>query len=219
MLCPKCGQSTSVSESRTTRDGVEVRRRRACTACEYRFTTYERTEEHIPIIVKRDGRRERFAKEKLLEGVKRACEKRKITSERVEELVRRIARKVSESDQEEISSKTVGDLVLEELAELDTVAFIRFASVYLAFEDAEDFKNTIRSMERNEFRLHRKAELKSRTTSATASAAPNSSPAAEQLEDTAKTRSDESSSPISSDAPAAATDLEAENDGSKPAER
>lgn len=140
MRCPFCRSSNNrVVDSRTTEDGSAIRRRRQCDACNKRFTSYERVEEIQPAVVKRDGRREPFDRRKLLAGVSRACEKRPVGQAAVEALVGRIERRLMEEGDREVPSVRVGEWVMQELRELDEVAYVRFASVYRSFADVTDF--------------------------------------------------------------------------------
>ena len=139
MLCPNCLKcETQVIDSRD--DGKLIRRRRECLKCKARFTTYERIETSKLYIIKKDGRREPFSKEKLLNGLKKACEKRPICLTSIEEVADRIERTLYERSEKEISSKIIGEYVMTELKILDEVAYIRFASVYKAFKDAGSFE-------------------------------------------------------------------------------
>ncbi|MGQ9628244.1 MAG: transcriptional regulator NrdR [Anaerolineae bacterium] len=142
MKCPYCGQSDSrVIDTRSAGDGI--RRRRKCTDCGKRFTTYERTLVNEPLVVKRDGRREDFSREKLLAGLHKACAKRPIASEDVERLADQVESKIQALGKAEIPSRLIGEIVLERLKELDEVAYIRFASVYLPLSDLESIKKEI----------------------------------------------------------------------------
>ena len=141
MQCPFCGsEETRVQDSRLAEDGAAVRRRRACQACGARFTTFERAELRLPQVVKGDGRREPFSEDKLRAGLMRALEKRPVASESVEGVVRDIERRLTQSGDKEIPSREVGEWVMEALRALDEVAFVRFASVYRRFEDADAFR-------------------------------------------------------------------------------
>jgi len=122
-----------------SKDGYEVRRRRVCIKCGRRFTTYERVAEEIPFVIKRDGRREPFSREKILNGVRKACEKRPISIDALEKLVDRVESWVLEQGRKEISSLEIGEKVMEELRKLDEVAYVRFASVYRQFKDVNQF--------------------------------------------------------------------------------
>ncbi len=140
MKCPFCGADEDrVIDSRVSRDGYEVRRRRVCIKCGRRFTTYERVAEELPFVIKRDGRREPFSREKILNGVRKACEKRPISTDALEKLVDRVESWVLEQGKKEISSLEIGEKVMEELRKLDEVAYVRFASVYRQFKDVNQF--------------------------------------------------------------------------------
>jgi len=140
MKCPFCGADEDrVIDSRVSRDGYEVRRRRVCIKCGRRFTTYERVAEELPFVIKRDGRREPFSREKILNGVRKACEKRPISIDALEKLVDRVESWVLEQGRKEISSLEIGERVMEELRKLDEVAYVRFASVYRQFKDVNQF--------------------------------------------------------------------------------
>lgn len=146
MRCPFCGSLDSkVIDSRSSKSQTAIRRRRQCTHCKHRFTTYERRGE-LFVIVKRDGRRELFDRQKILNGIIRACEKRPISVERIEELVDEIEKMLQERLQGEVSSREIGRLVMEKLNELDEVAYIRFASVYRQFKEVTDFLREINKL-------------------------------------------------------------------------
>lgn len=142
MRCPKCGHlDDKVLESRSARDGKAIRRRRECLQCGYRFTTFEeilRDELHV---IKRDGRREEFSRQKLATGILRACQKRPVTSEQVNALLDDIVEELGRLDSPDIESLSLGEMVMRRLRQLDEVAYVRFASVYRRFEDASDFHN------------------------------------------------------------------------------
>jgi transcriptional repressor NrdR len=138
--CPFCtAADTRVMDSRDSAEGTIIRRRRECEGCKRRFTTYERVEELNPLVVKKDGRREGFDREKLIAGLKKACEKRPVSVEQVEKLVSDIERRLQELGEKEIPSTTIGELVMERLPALDEVAYVRFASVYRSFRDIKEF--------------------------------------------------------------------------------
>jgi transcriptional repressor NrdR len=138
--CPFCSDETNkVIDSRLGRDGMEIRRRRECLECGQRFTTRERVEEVLPKVVKQDERREEFSREKLLMGVRRACDKRPVPSEEIERLVERVERVAQESGEKEVTSRFVGERVLDELVRIDVLAAARFASVFLDFQNAKDY--------------------------------------------------------------------------------
>ena len=140
MRCPFCDQpDTKVIDSRPTDDGKAIRRRRECEGCGKRFTTYEKLEEILFMVVKRDGSRESFDRNKILNGIIRACEKRPVSMEQLEDLVNDIERNLNNLMEKEVSSAYIGDLVMERLAKLDEVAYVRFASVYRSFKDVSTF--------------------------------------------------------------------------------
>lgn len=141
MICPSCGsESLKVNESRDLEGGSAIRRRRQCLSCDYRFTTYERAENPALLVIKRSGAREAYSKEKILAGVAKALEKRSKTTEDIEDIAKNIDRKIYLLGKAEIESSIIGDIVLEELKCTDDVAYLRFASVYKDFPDAESFK-------------------------------------------------------------------------------
>jgi len=140
MKCPYCANSVNkVIDSRLSKDGSAIRRRRECLTCGQRFTTYEFIEEILPQIVKKDGRREPFDRTKIRAGIKKACEKRPISTEQIERIVDNIERMCRELQEKEIPSSTIGEMVMKELHDLDGVAYVRFASVYRQFRDVTDF--------------------------------------------------------------------------------
>lgn len=144
MKCPKCGFADSkVNDSRLTRDAAGVRRRRECLECGHRFTTFERVETEVPMIHKRDDRRESFDRDKIMRGVRIACEKRPISQGRIDKLVDRVEHELAEIGEKEILSTEVGKIVSRELRDLDQVAYVRFASVYREFQDVEEFISEI----------------------------------------------------------------------------
>lgn len=148
MRCPKCAcVDDRVIDSRTSREGSTIRRRRECIQCGHRYTTYEEVEAQPLMVVKRDGRREAFSREKLLNGVRRACEKRPVSPQAVAEMVDRIAEDVHGGFEGEISSMAIGERVMEGLRALDGVAYVRFASVYRRFEEATDFVQAVKKLE------------------------------------------------------------------------
>ena len=148
MRCPFCGaQDTKVIDSRLSGDGDQVRRRRECTLCRERFTTYESAELNLPRVVKRDGTRVPFDGRKLRSGIMRALEKRPVEMEQIEASIGRINRKLIASGDREVQSRLIGDLVMEELRALDQVAYVRFASVYREFEDVNAFREEIDRLE------------------------------------------------------------------------
>jgi transcriptional repressor NrdR len=140
MKCPFCGTlENKVIDSRLSGGGEVTRRRRECEACSRRYTTYERVEQVLPLVVKKDGRREPFDRIKILGGVRRACEKRPVSEESLERLIDRIERELVETGEKEIPSSVVGEKAMEALRELDPVAYVRFASVYRSFADLHEF--------------------------------------------------------------------------------
>jgi len=148
MKCPVCGVPDSrVVDSRPNPEAATTRRRRECTQCDFRFTTYERVDSPMPVVVKVDGTRDPWNRAKLVESVQVACRKRPIGADASDELVDRVERAVCRrGGAREIPSKAVGDAVMEELRELDPIAYIRFASVYLNFNDLEQFAREIRDL-------------------------------------------------------------------------
>lgn len=144
MKCPFCGApSTNVVESRLASEGETIRRRRHCEKCGKRFTTYEQVRGSALWVVKKDGRREPFKREKLKTGILKALEKRPVSIELVDEIVDDIEREMMRKQKEEVSSRTIGNAVLKRLKKIDNVAWLRFASVYMAFEDLADFKEAM----------------------------------------------------------------------------
>ncbi len=141
MRCLKCGYSESkVVDSRPTEDGTSIRRRRECMKCEYRFTTYEKVESIPIIVIKKNGIRVPFDKDKIINGILRACEKRPISIETIEKIADDIEETISNSLLREISSEEIGNIVSEKLKQLDHIAYVRFASVYKQFKDISEFK-------------------------------------------------------------------------------
>ena len=146
MKCIYCGcEESRVIDSRSTEDGASIRRRRECESCGRRFTTYEKVDTIPLMVVKKDKRREPFDSEKLRQGILRACEKRPISMEVINELTRSVEMKAYSSDQE-ITSAQLGEMVMEELKVLDEVAYIRFASVYRQFKDIQTFRDELNSL-------------------------------------------------------------------------
>ena len=147
MRCPYCGHlEDRVVDSREAGDGLATRRRRECLGCSRRFTTYERIEEILPAVVKKDGRREPFDRKKILEGLVRACQKRPVSTAQIEALITAVERQVAELGEKELQSRVIGEAVMTRLRELDPVAFVRFASVYRAFEDVGDFMSELEGL-------------------------------------------------------------------------
>ncbi|QBK26496.1 transcriptional regulator NrdR [Ureibacillus thermophilus] len=140
MRCPSCHYNgTRVVDSRPVDDNKEIRRRRECESCGYRFTTFEKVEETPLIVVKKDGSREEFSREKVLRGLIRACEKRPVPLEQLEQIVYDIEKQLRRIGNSEVSSVDVGEMVMDELAKVDEVAYVRFASVYRQFKDINVF--------------------------------------------------------------------------------
>lgn len=147
MKCPFCGKlDNKVIDSRLTKHGDAIRRRRECIICGRRFTTYEHIEEIPIMIIKKDGRREVFSREKVYTGMKKACEKRDISINVIEEFVDELERDLKEIGEKEISSRTIGEKMMTKLQELDDVAYVRFASVYREFKDVNDFVAELKSL-------------------------------------------------------------------------
>jgi len=146
MKCPFCGNAeTQVVETRVAEDGESIRRRRQCANCEKRFTTYERPDVNFPAVVKKDGRRNEFDRQRLVASMKLALRKRPVSTEQVDRAVERIEEKLRNMAVREIPSSSIGELVMHELKKLDKVAYVRFASVYRSFEDVKDFTTLIKS--------------------------------------------------------------------------
>ena len=147
MKCPFCNQADDkVIDSRTAREGEVIRRRRECLSCKRRFTTYERIEESLPVVVKKDNRREPFDRMKIMSGLKKACEKRPVSSAALEASVDRIEKRIQDRGETEVAGRVVGEEVMKELHQLDSVAYVRFASVYREFKDIDQFMETIKSL-------------------------------------------------------------------------
>jgi transcriptional repressor NrdR len=140
MRCPFCGtDEDKVIDSRQSREGREIRRRRECLACDRRFTTYERVEEALPMVIKVDGRREPFDRNKIVAGLKRAAAKRPVSTAALAELAEAVEREISELGQPEVAAQEIGERVLPRLRQLDEVSYVRFASIYRDFRDIEEF--------------------------------------------------------------------------------
>lgn len=148
MKCPYCNNSdTKVIDSRPVEDGLAIRRRRECEKCKKRFTTFEKIENSLLVVVKNDGRRESFDRNKLINGLLKACEKTKITYEDVEKIAERIERALNNTMEKEIESKMIGALIMDELRNLDQVAYVRFASVYHKFTDVNTFVQEVNRLQ------------------------------------------------------------------------
>ena len=147
MLCPFCAHmEDKVIDSRESKEGNNIRRRRECLSCQKRFTTYERIEEIPFMVVKKDGRRERFDRQKILNGLLKACEKRPIPIPKLAELVDQVENEMLNEPERELSSTAIGEILISRLKELDKIAYVRFASVYRDFQDEEAFFNEIRRL-------------------------------------------------------------------------
>ncbi|MGQ0666055.1 MAG: transcriptional regulator NrdR [Nitrospiraceae bacterium] len=147
MKCPFCDElEDKVVDSRMAKEGEVIRRRRECLGCKRRYTTYERVEEILPVVVKKDGRRESFDRTKILSGMKKACEKRPISTATIEAATDRIEKRIQEMGESEIESRVVGEEVMKELHQLDQVAYVRFASVYREFKDIDQFMDELKSL-------------------------------------------------------------------------
>jgi len=145
--CPFCNHlHDKVVDSRETREGDTIRRRRECLGCERRFTTYERIDEVPYMVVKKDGRREKFDRQKVLGGLLKACEKRPVSTAKLADLVNLVESKVSDSPDREISTIDIGEFLMESLRELDKIAYVRFASVYRDFQDEQAFFNELKNL-------------------------------------------------------------------------
>ena len=145
MKCPFCGYlEDKVVDSRESKDGDSIRRRRECLQCSRRFTSYERIDEVPYMVVKKDGRREPFDRHKIMSGLLRACEKRPISAAQLESIVTEAEKHVQDSPDRELSTSEVGKVIMRRLKELDKVAYVRFASVYLEFEDVSEFMNELK---------------------------------------------------------------------------
>ena len=147
MRCPKCGGSkSSVVDSRQAEDGNTIRRRRECEECHYRFTTYERVEERTLVVVKKDGTRVQFSRVKIFNCIIRSAQKRPVSSDEIEEIVNRIEQKVRSQSDNEIYSEDIGSLVMDELADLDEITYVRFASVYRSFKDVGELETLLKQI-------------------------------------------------------------------------
>ena len=148
MRCPKCGCiEDKVIDSRSSKEGAIIRRRRECDECKSRFTTYEQIEHKRLMVVKRDGRREDFSREKLISGISKACQKRPISQQAIEDLTQHVYDLISEEYSEEVPGMAIGEAVMTGLRELDHVAFVRYASVYWRFEEVGEFVQAVKKLE------------------------------------------------------------------------
>ncbi len=147
MRCPYCRhRGNRVVDSRLSGDGATIRRRRMCSSCKRRFTTYERVEEFAPMVVKKDNRREPFDRAKIVSGLKKACEKRPVSMETIEQIADRIETAVAEQGGREVLSSVIGGAIMNELHSLDQVAYVRFASVYRSFKDIDEFMHELEDL-------------------------------------------------------------------------
>jgi len=148
MRCPKCGcQDDKVVDSRSSRDGATIRRRRECTQCNHRFTTYEEIERARLMVIKRDGRREEFSREKLQAGIGAAFSKRPISMQAIDEMLSRVADEIANEFDAEVPSSEIGRKVMNAIRDLDKVAYVRYASIYRRFEEAGDFIEAVKQAE------------------------------------------------------------------------
>ena len=148
MRCPKCGcQDDKVIDSRASREGATIRRRRECAGCAHRFTTYEELEHEGLMVLKRDGRHEEFSREKLLSGIRKACQKRPVSPKAMEDLVDHIVAIVTVKFETEVPGEFIGKMVMDGLRDIDEVAYVRFASVYRRFQEATDFVQEVKKLE------------------------------------------------------------------------
>jgi len=147
MKCPFCHDlDNRVIDSRLAKDAGTIRRRRECAHCGRRFTTYERVEEMLPMVVKKDGRREVFDRQKIISGLKKACEKRPVSTAQIDQVSDRIEQVLQERGEKEIPSSVIGEAIMHELHKLDQVAYVRFASVYREFKDVNEFMRELRDL-------------------------------------------------------------------------
>ena len=148
MRCPKCGtQDDKVIDSRSSREGSVIRRRRECLGCQHRYTTYEEIEQDELVVIKRDGRREAFSKEKLKAGIARSCEKRPVSPEVIDDLVEKVADSIRNQFEREVPFRAIGEAVIIGLRDIDPVAYVRFASIYRRFDEAGDFLEAVKKLE------------------------------------------------------------------------
>ncbi len=151
MRCPHCRhEDQKVIDSRDAKEGLEIRRRRECLKCKRRFTTYERAEEMMPMVVKKDNRRELFDREKILRGLQTACKKRPVSANRLEKIADKIEAAVQERGEREVPSALIGEMIMRELHPLDEVAYVRFASVYRQFRDIDEFMKEVAALTRKQ---------------------------------------------------------------------
>ena len=147
MKCPFCSHDdTRVVDSRLGKEGNNIRRRRECIDCERRFTTYERVEETLPLVIKKDGRRETFDRQKIISGIQRACEKRPVSIATIEKVVDQMEHSLQESGEKEVYASRIGEAVMSALQSIDEVAYVRFASVYRQFRDINEFMSELKDI-------------------------------------------------------------------------
>jgi len=150
MKCPGCsGMENKVIDSRLNKEGNVIRRRRECLSCSDRFTTYEKLERALPLLIKKDGRREEFDRDKIISGVRKACQKRPVSSKNIDDLVDRVEQYLQELGEKEIHAVKVGEKVISEIYNLDDVAYVRFASVYRSFKDVNEFMVELKEVLKN----------------------------------------------------------------------
>ena len=150
MKCPSCsGMENKVIDSRLNKEGNVIRRRRECFSCSDRFTTYEKLERSLPLLVKKDGRREEFDRDKIISGVRKACQKRPVSIKNIEDLVDRVEQYLQELGDKEVHAVKVGEKVISEIYNLDDVAYVRFASVYRSFKDVNEFMVELKEVLKN----------------------------------------------------------------------
>ena len=150
MKCPSCsGMENKVIDSRLNKEGNVIRRRRECLSCSDRFTTYEKLERSLPLLIKKDGRREEFDRDKIISGVRKACQKRPVSSKNIDDLVDRVEQYLQELGDKEVHAVKVGEKVISEIYKLDDVAYVRFASVYRSFKDVNEFMVELKEVLKN----------------------------------------------------------------------
>jgi transcriptional repressor NrdR len=155
MKCPFCSApDTKVLDSRNLDEGCIIRRRRKCEACQKRFTTFETVELSMPMVIKRDGRREAFQKEKIKSGIEKSCEKRPISAAQIDRIINNIEKAILDISDKEVQSRDIGNLVMMYLRHLDPVAYIRFAAVYRKFQDVEEFVNELKQDEYTNLKIN-----------------------------------------------------------------
>lgn len=161
MRCPKCHfNKSSVIDSRQAEEGATIKRRRECENCHYRFTTFERVELLPLLVVKKDGTREQFSREKILNGIVQSAQKRPVSSDDIESVISRIEQQVRADYENEVPSTVIGNLVMDELAELDEITYVRFASVYKSFKDVDEIEDLLQQITKRVRGKKKKAEVK-----------------------------------------------------------